>query len=163
MDVSTPSLLFAGVCVRRRFAAFGARLNRIANVELREGDLFEPVAGDRFDLILANPPYVVSPETGLLFRDDGLPGDSFSEGLVRRGSGVIILRRRDGANWIRAEKLSSDLVLPADHHVARLIENQDYLAVHEGRALLDDRFRLEAGLGAVRRLLELGFVVPADD
>jgi hypothetical protein len=92
-----------------------------------------------------------------------LPGDSFSEGLVRRGSGVIILRRRDGANWIRAEKLSSDLVLPADHHVARLIENQDYLAVHEGRALLDDRFRLEAGLGAVRRLLELGFVVPADD
>jgi methylase of polypeptide subunit release factors len=305
-------------------AAFGARLNRIAHVELREGDLFDPVAGERFDLVFANPPYVVSPETGLLLRDGGMPGDSFSESLVRRapdflehggyahvvvnwahsadehwsepirrwvadtgcdalllhqvsqapldyaavwnrdlredraayaraldrwteyhrrhgieaiGSGVVILRRRDGANWVRDEELSSDLLLPADHHIARLIENQDYLAVHDGRALLDDRFCLaddhlldqtgrfgedggiqrrvlrlenglrwqvavdantamvlsrldgrrtlsevlaaaaeeadekapppdrflEAGLGAVRRLLELGFVVPAED
>ena len=34
-----------------------ARLNRV-EVETVRGDVFEPVAGRRFDLILANPPYV---------------------------------------------------------------------------------------------------------
>jgi release factor glutamine methyltransferase len=29
-------------------------------VEIREGDLFAPVAGERFDLIVANPPYIAT-------------------------------------------------------------------------------------------------------
>jgi 16S rRNA (guanine1207-N2)-methyltransferase len=33
-----------------------ARLNTIANVTVKTGDLFEPVAGETFDAILANPP-----------------------------------------------------------------------------------------------------------
>ena len=33
-----------------------ARLNGIANVTVKTGDLFEPVAGETFDVILANPP-----------------------------------------------------------------------------------------------------------
>jgi len=33
-------------------AAFNARLNGIDNLELREGSLFEPVADERFDLVL---------------------------------------------------------------------------------------------------------------
>jgi release factor glutamine methyltransferase len=36
-----------------------ARLNRVRVRALR-GDVFEPVAGERFDLIVANPPYVPS-------------------------------------------------------------------------------------------------------
>jgi SAM-dependent methyltransferase len=211
------------------FAAFGARLNGIANVDFREGDLYEPVAGDRFGLIVANPPYVVSPEASLLLRDGGLPGDSFSELLVRRapdsleeggyahvvvnwvhradehwsapirewvadtgcdalllhevsqdpldyaalwnrdlrddraayvaaldrwteyhrshgieaiGSGVIVLRRRARANWVRAEELSPDLLLPADHHIARLFESQDYLVACDEDTFRDGRFRL---------------------
>ena len=32
-------------------------------VRARRGDLFAPVAGERFDLILANPPYVPGPTT----------------------------------------------------------------------------------------------------
>ena len=32
------------------------RLNGIANVECRKGDLFEPVAGETFDLVVTNPP-----------------------------------------------------------------------------------------------------------
>lgn len=43
--------------------------NGIANIEVRHGDLFEPVAGERFDLIVANPPFVVSPDNDLRFRD----------------------------------------------------------------------------------------------
>jgi release factor glutamine methyltransferase len=38
-------------------AALNARLNGV-RVRARRGDLFEPVAGERFDLILANPPYL---------------------------------------------------------------------------------------------------------
>jgi len=65
------------------FARFNARLNGVDNAEFREGDLFAPVAGERFDLVICNPPYVVSPETELLFRDGGRPGDSFCEEVVR--------------------------------------------------------------------------------
>jgi release factor glutamine methyltransferase len=44
-----------------RRAAFAARLNAALNgtrVRALRGDLFEPVAGERFDLIVSNPPYV---------------------------------------------------------------------------------------------------------
>ena len=63
---------------------FNALLNGFENVECRLGDLFEPVEGERFDLVVCNPPYVVSPETALVYRDSGLPGDAFCEQLVRR-------------------------------------------------------------------------------
>jgi SAM-dependent methyltransferase len=66
------------------FTRFNALLNGLENVECREGSLFEPVEGERFDLVVCNPPYVVSPETEYVFRDGGLPGDSFCEALVRR-------------------------------------------------------------------------------
>ena len=36
-------------------------LNRIDNVAIAEGDLFEPAGDLRFDLIVSNPPFVVSP------------------------------------------------------------------------------------------------------
>jgi protein-L-isoaspartate O-methyltransferase len=67
-----------------RFAEFNAALNGVENVEFREGSVFDPVEGERFDLIVSNPPYVVSPDAEFAYRDSGLPGDSFSEGLVRR-------------------------------------------------------------------------------
>jgi release factor glutamine methyltransferase len=47
-----------------RLSAWTARLNaRVNGVRIRalRGDLFEPVAGERFDLITANPPYVPAP------------------------------------------------------------------------------------------------------
>lgn len=31
-------------------------------VDVREGDLFDPVAGERFDLVVSNPPYLPTPE-----------------------------------------------------------------------------------------------------
>jgi hypothetical protein len=65
------------------FAAFNAALNGVRNVEFRRGSLFEPVAGEAFDLIMSNPPYVISPESGLQFRDSGAPVDSFCRTIVR--------------------------------------------------------------------------------
>jgi SAM-dependent methyltransferase len=66
------------------FARFNARLNGVAGLDLREGDLFEPVAGEKFDLIVCNPPYVISPESRYVFQDGGRPGDTLTEEVVRR-------------------------------------------------------------------------------
>ena len=52
-------------------------------VDVREGSLYEPVTDERFDLIVTNPPYVMSPPTTdtdrLVYREGGFEGD----GLVR--------------------------------------------------------------------------------
>jgi hypothetical protein len=66
-----------------RFTEFNALLNGLDRVECRLGSLFEPVEGETFDAVSCNPPYVLSPETDYVFRDSGLPGDSFCETLVR--------------------------------------------------------------------------------
>src|SRR5436190_6335813 len=57
------------------FTELNAALNRIRNVECRPGSLFEPVAGETFDLITCNAPYVVSPESRWAYRDSGFPAD----------------------------------------------------------------------------------------
>jgi HemK-related putative methylase len=45
-----------------RCAAINALLNHLEHkVDVRHGDLFEPVAEERFDLILFNPPFVIGP------------------------------------------------------------------------------------------------------
>ncbi len=62
-----------------------AALNEVS-VDVREGSFFEPVRGERFDLIATNPPFVISPATGerLVYRDSGLPGDRVVEDIVRQ-------------------------------------------------------------------------------
>ncbi|HZB34894.1 MAG TPA: methyltransferase [Gaiellaceae bacterium] len=65
------------------YAAFNAALNGADNVETRPGSFFEPVEGEQFNLVVANPPYVVSPERAYLFRDGGMSGDAVSEHVVR--------------------------------------------------------------------------------
>jgi SAM-dependent methyltransferase len=65
------------------FAAFNAQLNGLTNVECRAGDLFEPVRERQFDLVLSNPPYVISPSFRYLYRDSGMHGDQFCRKIVR--------------------------------------------------------------------------------
>jgi methylase of polypeptide subunit release factors len=65
------------------FARFNAKLNGIDSIEWREGSLYEPVMNQRFDLIVSNPPFVISPESRFTFRDTNLPGDTVSEQVVR--------------------------------------------------------------------------------
>jgi SAM-dependent methyltransferase len=65
------------------YVAFNAALNGIGNIETRAGSFFEPVENEQFDLVVANPPYVVSPESAYLFRDSGMPSDAVSEHVVR--------------------------------------------------------------------------------
>jgi hypothetical protein len=65
------------------FARFNLALNKVPNVEVRQGDLFEPVGGDLFGLIVSNPPFVISPASTLLYRDNPMEGDEFCQLLVR--------------------------------------------------------------------------------
>ena len=64
------------------FAEFNCALNGVDNVELRLGSFLEPVAGERFGLVVSNPPFAISPENDLVFRDSGLGRDRVSEELV---------------------------------------------------------------------------------
>ena len=73
------------------FARANARLNGMdAGLEFRSGDRFAPVAGEQFDLILANPPFVITPRgddeaTRYVYRDGGLTGDALAASVVEAG------------------------------------------------------------------------------
>lgn len=83
------------------FARFNALLNGMKKVILLGGDLFEPVEGKQFDLILSSPPFVVSPHKSYFYRDGGDGSEGICERLVRR----VPTHLREGgyaqilANW----------------------------------------------------------------
>ena len=65
-----------------RCARFNAQALGAANLEAVEGDLFDPVCGEVFDLITANPPFVPSPVDALGFRDGGPSGEDIQKRIV---------------------------------------------------------------------------------
>ena len=83
-----------------------AALNGVT-VEAREGSLFEPVRRERFDLLVTNPPFVVSPGTGelLTYRDSGLPGDEVVRRVVTGAPGHLAPGgvAQVLANWVHVE------------------------------------------------------------
>ncbi|CAN7200469.1 DUF7059 domain-containing protein [Knoellia sp. LjRoot47] len=68
------------------FARFNAALNE-CEWDVRSGSMLEPVAGQRFDLVVSNPPFVITPRSGEVplfeYRDGGAAGDAVVAGLVR--------------------------------------------------------------------------------
>ncbi len=66
------------------FVRFNAALAGKTNVEAVAGDRFAPVQGRTFDLIIANPPYVISPESRFTFRDSGMKLDAFCRSLAEK-------------------------------------------------------------------------------
>jgi len=71
------------------FAAFNAVLNGCPQVMLREGDMFGPVRGQRFGLIVCNPPFAISPSRRFVYRDSGLEADGLVWRLVREAPGFL--------------------------------------------------------------------------
>jgi len=63
-------------------ARLNAALNAAANVEVRQGDLFTPVRHERFDLIVANPPFVPAPTRGPAYHSGGPRGDRVLRRIV---------------------------------------------------------------------------------
>ena len=65
-----------------------------ASVEFREGDWFEPLAGERFELIVSNPPYVADGDPHLAL--NGLPFEP-QMALTDGADGLDCIRRIIGA------------------------------------------------------------------
>jgi methylase of polypeptide subunit release factors len=65
------------------YTTLNVALNGFDNVECRAGSFFEPAAGETFDLITCNAPFVVSPESRWAYRDSGLRGDDVTANVVR--------------------------------------------------------------------------------
>lgn len=105
-DISTRAL---------EFTAFNVALAGVdsARVQLRQGNLLEPVAGQRFDMIVSNPPFVITPPS---VRQAGLPlmeyrdaGGPILPALVRgledhlNPDGVAVMlgnwEHREGTSW----------------------------------------------------------------
>ncbi|GAA2092568.1 class I SAM-dependent methyltransferase [Microlunatus panaciterrae] len=70
-------------------ARLTAKINNV-DLDLRLGSLFEPVEGELFDLIVSNPPYVMSPpstdSSRLVYREGSHRGDALVEQVVRDGA-----------------------------------------------------------------------------
>ncbi|MFW6597733.1 DUF7059 domain-containing protein [Propionibacteriaceae bacterium Y2011] len=88
-------------------AAWTFALNDVA-VELRHGDLWQPVAGETFDQVISNPPYVMSPPgtAHLTYRESSLPGDD----LVR----TVALGAADRLNPGGTAQVLANWIHPAD-------------------------------------------------
>ncbi|WP_399087686.1 methyltransferase [Streptomyces sp. BBFR2] len=88
-----------------RIAALTLALSGAAPAELREGSLFEPVGEETYDLIVSNPPFVISPGARLTYRDGGMGGDDLCRTLVQQAAAHL----NDGgycqllANWQHVE------------------------------------------------------------
>lgn len=240
-----------------RYTRFNALLNGIDNIECREGSLFEPVPNQAFDLIVSNPPFVISPSESFVYRDNAMELDEFCRALVaeaprhlkagahlqmlcewvevegqpwvervsdwirgcdawvlhatpltpasyaqqRTGDlsgesvnagqepewreyferhkvravhpGMLVLRRRDGANWLHVHNLPGDVTQAAGEAVASNIAAVDFLEACDDEALLAATFGLSDDLAAeqvqsgdnlagVRLRLDNGLATEAD-
>ncbi|GII95614.1 DUF7059 domain-containing protein [Sinosporangium siamense] len=81
------------------------RLSGVNNAEARLGSGFEPVAGERFDLVVSNPPFVIAPSGRFTYRETGEHADDFCRDLMRLaprhlapGGHAAIL-----ANWLHVK------------------------------------------------------------
>jgi predicted RNA methylase len=71
------------------FAEFSARLNGIDNIEPLFGDGFAPVAGRKFDLIVSNPPFFISPSGRYLFCDNPMDLDQLCRRFVKEAPNYL--------------------------------------------------------------------------
>ncbi len=70
-------------------ARFNARLNGVEKIEALTGDCFAPVAGRRFDLILSNPPFFITPQGDYLFCENPMELDGLCRRLVKEAHGYL--------------------------------------------------------------------------
>lgn len=69
-----------------RMTRLTCALNGVDHVETRQGDLWAPVADDRFDLVASNPPFVITPRVegvpAYEYRDGGRAGDALMQEVI---------------------------------------------------------------------------------
>lgn len=67
-------------------AIFNSRLNDVRNLECLTGDAYGPVKGRKFDLILCNPPFFITPSNGYMYCDNPLELDSLCRSLAKEAA-----------------------------------------------------------------------------
>jgi methylase of polypeptide subunit release factors len=87
------------------YGRFAAAMNGYKHVEFRESDIFSAVEGERFDGIVANPPYVLSPGRQSYYRDGGISGDGFARKVLTAAPGYL---REDGFAFFVCDVASTD-------------------------------------------------------
>ena len=144
------------------YAAFNAQLNGL-EVESLCGDLYSPIAGRRFDLICAHPPWLPSTGDGMIFRDGGDTGEAILQRIIAGlpdhlnpgGSAILVTLGRDGSDasfqqrlreWLGEAGRHCDIIVGVDNILS--IENLigSMLQLHlkndpEKANRLADRFR----------------------
>lgn len=69
-----------------RFTRLNALLNDVDGIETRLGSLFDPVAGETFDRVASNPPFVITPRVAGVpayeYRDGGMEGDALVASVI---------------------------------------------------------------------------------
>lgn len=96
-DISERALAFTRFNLLLNADTLDLDPERLADrVELRAGSLLEPVAGEQFDLVVSNPPFVITPRPRsedpgdrFTYRDGGLAGDEIVATLVRSLQDVL--------------------------------------------------------------------------
>jgi methylase of polypeptide subunit release factors len=71
------------------FVQFNRWLNSAPEIEALTGDTFEPVASRRFDRILANPPFFITPSSDVLYCQNPLELDGFCRRVAREGAALL--------------------------------------------------------------------------
>ncbi|WP_430868285.1 DUF7059 domain-containing protein [Demequina aurantiaca] len=172
------------------YADFNRALNQPAGEwSLRQGSMFEPVAedvaaGGLFDLVVSNPPFVITPQGAPSFeyRHGGLPGDAIVESMVSNvgsmlapggvaqmlgnweiGRGVDWRERLEG--WLDASAVAG---FPMDAWVIQrdALDGAEYaetwlrdggLTPERGRAEYQDAYRAYLADFAARDVEAIGF------
>jgi methylase of polypeptide subunit release factors len=96
-DISERALAFTRFNLVLNAAALEVDPNNLeARISLRLGSLLKPVEGEQFDLVVSNPPFVITPRTKgesaadqFTYRDGGLPGDQIVSSLVKSLGSVL--------------------------------------------------------------------------
>ncbi|WP_234996430.1 methyltransferase [Demequina sp. NBRC 110054] len=95
LHASTHAQSIVATDISRRALAFAA-FNRALNAppaawDLRLGSMLEPVAGEDFDLVVSNPPFVITPPgtPSFGYRDGHVGGDGLVGALLREVGGVL--------------------------------------------------------------------------
>jgi carbamoyltransferase len=92
-----------------RFARFNTQLNGVTNVQVILNNLFQGMENETFDTILANPPFVPSPEKETKFRDGGGSGEDVLRAIVQGASDRL---SQDGKLYIVTDLVNVDAYQP---------------------------------------------------
>ncbi len=123
-DLSERALAFTRFNLALNADALGLNAEALEErVRLLQGSLLEPVSGEEFDLVVSNPPFVITPRRAgesederFTYRDGGMPGDTLVASLWRDFASVLAPGGTVQmlANWEIPEALVPDDAVASD-------------------------------------------------